>query len=165
MIYYFSSSVVKCEFRVFMRQVILIFIWLIFSKLSFGQLKIGGSDCELFLQESLDPLINKDFRRLDSCVQFPLAGDWGFVMGLFVKDFQWNRKDFYMHFEKLFTPYFIEELRKIDCSDIEIYQGEGDLEYIVSIPSQEISDFENATLLRYRKIEKRWVLVTIQVVG
>ena len=143
----------------------LILFLVLLSRFGFGQLHMSQDDCKIFIQECVDPLIDKNVTKLDSCIQFPLAGDWGYIMGLFVEDFEWNRNDFYENFEKLFTEEFIGELKELDCSDIEIYQGVDYLEYVIGIPSSDNSEFESATLLRYRKMKNTWVLVTIQVVG
>lgn len=126
----------------------------------FGQGKPDSIDLREFWDKSVEPLIQKDREVLKEIVEFPLGGDWGFMMELKKGAKDWTQSDFFESYDKLFDDMVIGLLKELSYQDAHIF----DSEILVSIGWQE-GGFESGIIFRYKKIKGRWKLHVIQGVG
>ena len=131
----------------------------------FSQNRIDTVDMKLFWLESVEPLIQKDTTQLKSIIEFPLGGEWGFIMGLEKDEKDWSQADFFKNYDKLFSPEIISLLKKLNYHDAEIYKPNDNLTEILVGIGWEEDGFEKGIVFRYKRINGVWKLYVIQAVG
>ena len=141
-------------------QILLITSFLLITTSVFCQNNSDKIDLELFWKESIEPIIQKDFEKLKTVVEFPLGGEWGFMMGIKKDEKDWTEEDFYSNYNKLFNKKIIKLLEEQSYKDADIFGSE----ILVGIAWAD-DDFEQAIILRFRKVGSHWKLFVIQGVG
>lgn len=123
---------------------------------------IDTLELKKFWNDCMFPIMNLDKNRLKQIVNFPLAGDWGHLIGLNKPEEQWTEKEFYNHLQKLFYPEYLDKLKKQTYKDINVYQqDDGEINLLVTVHFEKRIDnvkTESSTILRFRKINNRWML-------
>ncbi len=122
--------------------------------------KSNSIDLKEFWNESVEPMIQKDKEKLKEIVEFPLGGEWGFMMELKKDENEWTQSDFFENYNKLFDDKIIRLLKKLNYQDAEIFESE----ILVGI-GWEQDGFEAGIIFRYKKIDGKWKLYVIQAVG
>ena len=111
------------------------------------------------------PIMNLDKEKLKQIVYFPLAGDWGYMVGLNKSEELWTEKEFYYNLQKLFHPKYIDKLKKQTFKDISVYQqNDGEINLLVAVNFEtKVGNIktESSTILRFRKIINKWKLYVI----
>lgn len=118
-----------------------------------------------FWQHYVRPLVDGERSQLDTLVHFPLAGDWGHIMKLEKQPDDWNKEDFYSNYTRLFNTRIKEIILKKGHDQVQIYDWEDGPQEVVYSISWHDYGFESQILLRYRKIDHRWMLTNIQGAG
>jgi len=126
----------------------------------FSQSNTDSIDLREFWAESVQPLIQKDEAKLNEIIEFPLKGQWGYMMGLKKEEQDWTQVDFFKNYDKLFDDRIIELLKSLDYQDAEIVKSE----ILLGIGWEE-EGFESAIIFRYKRIDGQWKLYVIQGVG
>ena len=126
----------------------------------YGQSESDSIDLKEFWNESVEPLIQKDYDKLKELIQFPLGGEWGFMMELKKDEKNWTPSDFFENFDKLFDDRIIGMLEDLNYHDAEIYESE----ILVGIGWKE-EGFESGIIFRYKRIGGQWKLCVIKAVG
>ena len=126
------------------------------------ELKNFWTDCIL-------PIISSDEEKLKQIVHFPLAGEWGYIVGLNKPDTLWTERDFYDNLDKLFYPELIDSLKTKTFKDVEVYNHtDGLTELLVRVGFETwIDSFkdESGIILRFKQINGKWKLYVFQGVG
>ncbi len=126
---------------------------------------IDTLELKKFWNDCMFPIMKLDKVKLKQIVNFPLAGDWGYMVGLNKSEEQWNEKEFYNHLQKLFYPEYIDKLKKQTYKDVNVYQqDDGEINLLVTVHfEKKVDNFktESSTILRFRKINNRWMLYVI----
>ncbi len=126
------------------------------------ELKKFWNDCML-------PIMSLDKDQLKQIVNFPLAGDWGHMVGLNKPEEQWTEKEFYSNLQKLFYPEYLDKLKKQTYKDINVYQQDnGEINLLVTANFEMTVDnfkTESSTILRFKKINNKWKLYVISHAG
>ena len=126
----------------------------------FGQSESDSVDLKEFWNESVEPLIQKDKEKLKGIVEFPLRGEWGFMMGLKKDEKEWTQSDFFENYDKLFDDKILRLLKELNYQDVEVFESE----ILVGIGWTE-EGFESGIIFRYKQIDGQWKLYVIQGVG
>lgn len=140
------------------KKIILLIGLNLFVSTAFGQDKLDSLAIQNFKEESILPLINKDTEKLSLLIEFPLKGEWGYMMELQKDEKDWTKEDFFENYDKLFDDKVIGILKTLDYENINLYKSE----ILVGI---NLADDEFAIILRYRYIKGKWKLYVIQGVG
>lgn len=138
--------------------------WITFN--TYAQSAIDSTDLQKFWSESVTPIILKDKKKLESIIQFPLSGDWGYMIGLDKADSLWTQQDFFDNYDKLFNKRVFNSLKNQDFNDAEVISQGTSTEIIVGVGWKDedgISEF--GILLRFKLIDGIWKLHLIQGVG
>lgn len=131
--------------------------------------KVSSQEMQAFWNECVEPMKSLDKEKLKKCVNFPLGGDWGYIVGFEKDGKELSEDDFYNNLDSIFYPELMDSLRRKTIQDVEIYETEDrQTELLLSIGWEKwIDDFkaESATIYRFKKINSRWMLYAIQVAG
>lgn len=132
----------------------------------FGQTSIDSTELQKFWSESVTPIIDKNLDKLENTVQFPLIGDWGYMMGLKKADSLWTRQDFFDNYDKLFDDKIMKLLKEQNYKDAEVFKHDNLTEILVSVGwKNEDGITESGIIFRFKKFENTWKLYVIQGVG
>lgn len=130
---------------------------------------IDTLELKKFWNDCILPIINLDKDKLEQIVYFPLAGDWGYMVGLNKPEELWTEKEFYNNLQKLFHPKYLDKLKKQTFKDISVYrQDDGEINLLVTVNfEKKVRNFktESSTILRFRKINNKWKLYVISHAG
>lgn len=122
-----------------------------------------------FWIECILPIISSDAEKIKQIVHFPLAGEWGYLIGLNKPDTLWTERDFYDNLDELFYPELIDSLKTQTFNDVEVYNHtDGLTELLVGVGFETwIDGFkdESGVILRFKQINGKWKLYVFQAVG
>ncbi|UTW60999.1 hypothetical protein KFE98_13340 [bacterium SCSIO 12741] len=118
-----------------------------------------------FWEKYVRPFVDGDRQELDTLIHFPLEGDWGYIMKLEKDPPEWNKEDFYSNYSLLFNERIKEIILKKGYDEVHIHDWKnGPQEVVYSIGWHDYG-FESQILLRYRKVDHKWLLTQIQGAG
>ncbi|MGB0870590.1 MAG: hypothetical protein ACPGSD_13415 [Flavobacteriales bacterium] len=123
-------------------------------------LNLDTIDLKKFWIQCVEPLILKDEKRIKCIIEFPLGGEWGFMMGLKKNKEEWCQEDFFENYDNLFDVEVLRKLNELSYLDTEHFNSE----LLVSIGWKE-NGVESGIIFRYKKYDGKWKLNVIQAVG
>ena len=128
-----------------------------------------SSELIRFWDECVEPVISLNAQKIKEIVHFPLEGDWGYMIGLGNPKSNWTESDFYNGLDKLFYKEFRDSLDHQTYKDVHVYQqDDGEINLMVQVNFVRYADdfkHEKSRILRYKKINDRWMLYVILEAG
>lgn len=114
------------------------------------------------------PLLKQQKDSVINYVDFPLSGDWGYIMGYKKSTTELKKTDFIKGYDKLFTEEFIRTANRFSECEIIIRKHDGWTEYVFEIGFSKVVDgmkHESGLFLKFKKIKGVYKLYTVQAVG
>lgn len=143
-------------------RIVLFTIFVLYVSSVFGQTKSDSIELKTFWSEAVVPFIEKDTNKIKTIVEFPLGGEWGWMMGLDTAPKDWTQSDFINNFDKLFDEKVIGQLKKQTYKDVDILSNN----ILVSVNwKDDGGETESGIILRYKYIDGKWKLYMIQGAG
>jgi hypothetical protein len=131
--------------------------------------QVSAEELQTFWDSCIEPIKNLDKEKLNRIVSFPLEGEWGYLIGLEKDGKELNEADFYNNLDKVFYPEFLDSLQKKTIKDLEISMtAQKEPELLLSLGFEKwMDDFkaESSIILRFKKIQGKWMLYVIQLAG
>jgi hypothetical protein len=149
----------------------LLIIWLsvAFSIIATAQQSSDSTLIKEFWKTTIAPLISGDTVQFIDRVNFPLQGEWGFIMELDKPQSKWNKQDFEQHFSKLFKADVIKQLEKGGYNAVNLKKENGKIaELQIGYGEEYIEDgmkFESGIIFHFRKINGVYKLYLVHAVG
>jgi hypothetical protein len=135
-------------------------IFLFVMSSSFAQSDTDSLDLDSFWIEYVQPLIEGNRQKLETFIEFPLDGEWGFMMELDHPPKNWTENDFYDNYSKLFNEETITRLKNTSSKDLEFFKKE-----ILLNIGWKNEEVELGIFFRYIRVNGSWKLHVIQAVG
>lgn len=123
-----------------------------------------GFDKKALWNRCIQPMCDGDSIAFAELVQFPLMGEWGYVMELDKPEELWNKQDFIDNWSKLINDLFHDQVCAESFENFEVWMNEGvptvDVAY-----SESFDGLESAVIFRFQKVRTEWTMVAVFVAG
>ncbi len=126
--------------------------------------KVNNQELIAFWNSAIEPFIKKDKKTVISNIDFPLKGDWSFILDIEQDKDIITKEEFIKNYDYLINKDFLKSLSKQTYNDITEYKSNDTLFYDVSLV-RKLGKTEGGLVLTFYKKGNSYLLNKYSEVG
>ncbi|HXA02390.1 MAG TPA: hypothetical protein VNW99_10405 [Cytophagaceae bacterium] len=115
-----------------------------------------------FWNDYVVPILKQEREKVISSIDFPLEGEWAYMIGLKKTGIEATRSEFIENYDKLFNHDFMNALSKQSYKDLYLDNGVSNISFGVG---KSTGDYEGSVILKYIQVDSIYKLRFIQGAG
>lgn len=126
--------------------------------------EIDSTEQRAFWNNVVIPILDKDRETVLSNMNFPVSGDWTFMMQLKKEPDVATKEDFAKVYDRFFNSDFIKSISAQTYSNIPGYKNKDTTWFTISL-GRSYGEYEGGLMLEYIKINGKYKLTTVHGAG
>jgi len=127
-----------------------------------SKIEVDSTEKIKFWNEYVIPILKRDEEKVIATVDFPLKGEWAYMVGLKKTGTDATRTDFIDNYDKLFNDDFIDALSRQSYKDLYLDNGISNISFGVG---KSTDGYESSVILKYIQVDSIYKLRSIQGAG
>jgi len=149
------------------KQAYLFIIFILFGFTVHAQknYKIDTNDTKKIWKHCIIPIIENKKNKVLSTINFPLEGDWAFMMGLKKEGKDATKNEFLKNYDRFFNDSLKSMLTNLDYNAFDSYESKKGTVYRIAGSRIINGEWEASVVLHYRKIGNEFYMIRINGIG